>query len=130
MPNNKKSSIVSKLVVAGGDDGDDVLSRLCDLYYSRPSGKTSLLTDLLAGGMILKETGLLDLIVNIDCDPEYRDSDNLKKSRMLRDELRQVFGLANESESVTVSRKGNDEQPQEPQKKPDVIKAVIPNLGA
>ncbi|MGX9459393.1 hypothetical protein ACWU37_20915 (plasmid) [Photobacterium damselae subsp. damselae] len=105
------SSIATKLNISGSNG--DSLERFCMMYSDRTGGKSALVADCLAGGTILKETGLLDLILNLDKNVEYRTATNTAKTRMLLDELSELFGAAShknvspqvtKTESVTPSQ--------------------------
>lgn len=73
--------------------GDDVHGRFGQLYGSGAAGKSVLLTQCVAGGMILKETGLLDLVAQLDSDPDYRAAGASKKRAMLLGELGALFAV-------------------------------------
>ena len=87
------SQISTKLQI-DGDDSNTLASlrRLCDLYNGGVYAKTNLLKMCLAGGLIMKEAGLLDHLLNIDDDINKTNSSNHEKYKMLRKELIEILG--------------------------------------
>ncbi|MEC6833023.1 hypothetical protein VXS06_14745 [Photobacterium toruni] len=125
------STVATKLNISGA--GGDALERFCTLYNSRSGGKSALLNDLLAGGLMLKETGLLDLVINLDESNDYRKLSNKDKTRVLICELAELFGNVETSkpaipnEPRTVS--ADTHQQPEPEPVKPVVKAKLPDLG-
>ena len=117
------NSVATKLNVNG--DRGDALDRFCALYNSRAGGKSALLNDLLAGGLILKETGLLDLVLNIDLDSGYRASANTDKTRRLIKELSELFGNLQPIQSPPPPLVVETKQKPEPEKP----KVILPDFG-
>ncbi|UTM60458.1 hypothetical protein L4174_023620 (plasmid) [Photobacterium sp. CCB-ST2H9] len=115
-------SVSTKFNVEGEDQ--DAADRFCDLYNSKRSGKSALINELVSGGMILKESGLIDLVMNLDQDPAFRAAPNTQKTRMLLAELSQLFsGVAGSAgglerpvvkHSVTASHEPAQESEPEP----------------
>ena len=113
------SSVATKLNVTG--TGGDALDRFCDLYNLRSGGKSALVNDLLAGGLVLKETGLLDLVLNLDNDLDYRNAKNTDKTRLLIAELADLFGHAKQATLPPAAPEPTaKEQAQEPTAKEQV----------
>lgn len=72
-------------------DAPGAHGRFGALYESGTAGKSVLLSQCVAGGMILKECGLLDLITQIDT-PAYQAGTPGERRAMLLAELRAMFG--------------------------------------
>ncbi|MCG3884149.1 hypothetical protein I3271_05565 [Photobacterium leiognathi] len=126
-------SVATKLNVSGA--GGDALERFCKMYNSRTGGKSALVNDLLAGGLMLKETGILDLVLNLDEDSNYRELSNKEKTRVLISELAELFGSVDtdkQPKTTTVESKQEIEtQPviESVEEKQPVKKAKLPDLG-
>lgn len=129
-------SVSTKLSISGVDG--DARERFCKMYQERTSGKSALLHELLAAGTILKEAGLLDLVLNLDSNPEYRAAPNTLKTRMLLVELSQLFAGAlpaaeapapvpPPAEPAAPVAEPEKAEVKEPQSAP---KAAMPNFGA
>lgn len=84
--------IVAKYQVDTGETG--VHGRFSELYESGSAGKSVLLAQCVAGGMILKECGLLDLITQIDSSQAYKAGTASERRALLLAELRSLFGQA------------------------------------
>lgn len=80
--------ITAKLLMSGADN--DAGERFCKAYTAR-SGKQEFHREVVKTGFILKETGLQDILLNLDADPAFRDAPNTVKTRMLLAELSQLF---------------------------------------
>ncbi|HIF9347050.1 TPA: hypothetical protein ACX6RX_003161 [Photobacterium damselae] len=100
-------AVKARLEISG--EGGDARERFCDLYTE--GGKTALVHDFLAAGTILKEAGLLDIVLNLDKSVEFRNAPNTLKTRMLLRELGEIFSPAVGGQSPVVPVAGGDVKP-------------------
>lgn len=127
---------VAKLVISGSEN--DAADRFCKLYQGR-AGKQELLHELIKSGMVLKETGLVDIILNLDQNPDFRNAPNTQKTRMLLVELRHIFGgVAPETSaevqsvapvSTAPAPEAEPVSTEKSQKPAAPVKKPVPNLG-
>ncbi|GAL07897.1 hypothetical protein JCM19237_277 [Photobacterium aphoticum] len=81
----------AKINVTGASG--NALERFCEMYHGRVGGKSELVNELLSAGVVLKEAGLLDMILNLDQDPAFRSAPNTVKTRRVVGELSELFSM-------------------------------------
>lgn len=64
-------------------DGDGAESRFATAYEAGRHGKGSFVSECIAAGYMLKETGLLDALMLLDQDPSYAEMSALDKRAAL-----------------------------------------------
>lgn len=73
-------------------EAQNVHGRLARLYETGAAGKGALLAQCAAGGMMLKECGLLDTITMLDQHPAYQEGSPSERRAILIKELLAMLG--------------------------------------
>lgn len=84
-------------------DALNVHGRIATLYEAGTSGKGVLINQLMAGGMILKECGLLEIINMLDQHPAYLAATPSGRRAILINELIAMGGIHQQAASDAVT---------------------------
>ncbi|HHY0551877.1 TPA: hypothetical protein ACVU5P_004196 [Vibrio parahaemolyticus] len=117
------------------EDKQAAISRFCETYNDGRN-KSQLIRECIAAGFMMKETGLLDFLLNLDKEPKYQQASDLQKTHIIKNELASVFGLtslppANAVEEENATNQDNQNPPAQQEQKPQPTqqKARVPKFG-
>lgn len=136
-------SVSARVTIPFASEDGGVLGRLGDRYESGKDGKKTLINQCLAGGFILKECGLIDIALELDELPAFRNGNASQRRAIFLAEMARLMGTATTvtmppatepvhtatSEPVKQPVSTAPAQPVESEPEPIIKNPKLPNLG-